>query len=29
VVEQAVLPGVESGILESDDMVDVVAALRG
>lgn len=28
-VEQAVLPGVESGTLESDDMVDVVAALRG
>lgn len=28
-VEQAVLPGVESGTLESDDMIDVVAALRG
>ncbi len=28
-VEQAVLPGVESGALEPDDMVDVVAALRG
>lgn len=27
-VEQAVLPGVESGALEPDDMVDVVAALR-
>ena len=27
-VEQAVLPGVESGALEADDMVDVVAALR-
>lgn len=28
-VEQAVLPGVESGALEADDMVEVVAALRG
>ena len=28
-VEQAVLPGVESGTLEADDMVEVVAALRG
>lgn len=27
-VEQAVLPGVESGALEPDDMVEVVAALR-
>jgi len=27
-VEQDVLPGVESGTLESEDMVDVVAALR-
>lgn len=28
-VEQAVLPGVEGGTLEPDDMVEVVAALRG
>lgn len=28
-VEQDVLPGVESGALAADDMVDVVAALRG
>lgn len=27
-VEQAVLPGVESGALEPDDMVEIVAALR-
>jgi hypothetical protein len=27
-VEQAVLPGVERGALEPDDMVAVVAALR-
>jgi hypothetical protein len=27
-VEQAVLPGVESGALAADDMVEVVAALR-
>lgn len=27
-VEQAVLPGVESGALEPDDMVEVVTALR-
>lgn len=27
-VEQAVLPGVESGALDSDDMVDLVAALQ-
>ncbi len=26
--ERAVLPGVESGALAPDDMVDVVAALR-
>jgi hypothetical protein len=28
-VEQDVLPGVESGALDSDDMVELVAALRG
>ncbi|KQN08612.1 hypothetical protein ASE85_16940 [Sphingobium sp. Leaf26] len=28
-VEQEVLPGVENGTLEPDDMVDIVAALRG
>ncbi|RJG57709.1 hypothetical protein D0Z70_00315 [Sphingobium terrigena] len=28
-VEQDVLPGVESGALEPDDIVDVVAVLRG
>ena len=27
-VEQAVLPGVESGALDSDDMVDLVTCLR-
>lgn len=27
-VEQAVLPGVESGALAADDMVDLVACLR-
>jgi hypothetical protein len=27
-VEQAVLPGVESGALAADDMVEIVAALR-
>ena len=28
-VEQDVLPGVESGALAADDMVELVAALRG
>jgi len=28
-VEQAVLPGVESGALAADDMVELVATLRG
>lgn len=27
-VEKAVLPGIESGALEADDMIEVVAALR-
>lgn len=27
-VEREVLPGVESGVLAADDMVEVVAALR-
>ena len=27
-VEQQILPGIEIGTLDSDDMVDVIAALR-
>lgn len=27
-VEQAVLPGIESGALEPDDMIDLVSALK-
>jgi hypothetical protein len=27
-VEKAVLPGIESGALEADDMIEVIAALR-
>lgn len=27
-VEQQILPGIEAGALDRDDMVDVVAALR-
>lgn len=28
-VEQQILPGIESGALDRDDMIDIVAALRG
>lgn len=28
-VEQQILPGIEAGALDRDDMVEVVAALRG
>lgn len=28
-VEQQILPGIEAGALDRDDMVEIVAALRG